>query len=85
MPSRAAPSMLLPNEAMCRREGKKEDIVVKQVTCPPCGVVVCAESDDELVVEFQQHAREHGMSLSRDQILAMAADLRTSFTPRVRR
>jgi predicted small metal-binding protein len=35
--------------------------------------VVRSESDDDLVAELQKHAREHHrMTLSRDQILAMA-------------
>ncbi len=63
----------------------REEIVVKQVTCPPCGAIIHASSDDELVAELQQHTREqHGMSLSRDQVLAMATGLR-SLVPRVGR
>jgi predicted small metal-binding protein len=44
----------------------------KVITCP-CGVVLRADADDELVQRAQQHASEaHGMQLSRDQALAMA-------------
>ena len=38
-----------------------------------CGHVVRGETDDELVANVQQHAREvHDMEISREQILAMA-------------
>jgi predicted small metal-binding protein len=46
--------------------------VEKIINCP-CGYVVKAESDEQLVAKAQQHAREvHQMELSRDQALAMA-------------
>lgn len=57
--------------------------MAKRVTCPPCGAIIHGESDDDLVAKLQKHSRdEHGMSLSRDQILAMSASLRTGVTPR---
>ncbi len=38
-----------------------------------CGTVVRGETDDELVANVQEHAREvHDMELTREQILAMA-------------
>ena len=38
-----------------------------------CGHVVRGETDDELVANVQEHAREvHDMEISREQILAMA-------------
>ena len=38
-----------------------------------CGHVVRGETDDELVANVQEHAREvHNMELPREQILAMA-------------
>ena len=38
-----------------------------------CGYVVRGETDDELVANVQEHAREvHDMELTREQILAMA-------------
>jgi predicted small metal-binding protein len=38
-----------------------------------CGVVVRGESDDELVVNAQKHAREgHNMEITREQALAIA-------------
>ncbi|MGE0464102.1 MAG: DUF1059 domain-containing protein [Vicinamibacterales bacterium] len=44
----------------------------KVINCP-CGFVVKANSDDELVAKAQEHARQvHQMELSRDQALAMA-------------
>lgn len=44
----------------------------KVIHCP-CGYIVRAETDDELVVQAQQHARAvHGMELTREQALAMA-------------
>lgn len=44
----------------------------KVITCP-CGFVLKADSDDQLVAKAQQHAKEvHQMDLSREQALAMA-------------
>jgi predicted small metal-binding protein len=38
-----------------------------------CGHVVRGETDDELVANVQEHAREvHEMDVSREQVLAMA-------------
>jgi predicted small metal-binding protein len=38
-----------------------------------CGQVVRGETDDELVANVQQHAREvHDMEITREQVLAMA-------------
>jgi len=47
-------------------------MVMKTVRCD-CGFIVRSGDDDKLVAELQQHARDdHGMSLSREQVLAMA-------------
>ena len=47
-------------------------MVMKTVRCD-CGFIVRSDDDDKLVSELQQHARDdHGMNLSRDQVLAMA-------------
>ena len=44
----------------------------KIINCP-CGFVVTADTDDELVAKAQQHAKDvHQMELTRDQALAMA-------------
>jgi predicted small metal-binding protein len=44
----------------------------KIINCP-CGFVVKAETDEQLVQKAQQHAKEvHQMDLSREQALAMA-------------
>ncbi len=44
----------------------------KVITCP-CGFVLQADSDDQLVAKAQQHAKDvHQMDLSREQALAMA-------------
>jgi predicted small metal-binding protein len=38
-----------------------------------CGYVVRGETDDELVVKVQKHAREvHDMEITKEQVLAMA-------------
>ncbi len=38
-----------------------------------CGYVVRGETDDELVANVQEHAREvHDMEITREQVLAMA-------------
>jgi predicted small metal-binding protein len=38
-----------------------------------CGHVVRGETDDELVVKVQKHAREvHDMEITKEQVLAMA-------------
>ena len=44
----------------------------KVVECP-CGAVVRASSDDELVGQVQHHASDvHDMEMSREQVLEMA-------------
>ena len=44
----------------------------KVINCP-CGFVVRADSDEDLVARAQTHAKEvHQMDLSREQALAMA-------------
>ena len=46
--------------------------MTKIINCD-CGRVVQGDSDDELVVAAQQHAREaHGMELTREQVLSLA-------------
>lgn len=46
--------------------------MAKVVHCD-CGYVARGASDDELVQDVQQHAKEvHDMDLSREQVLAMA-------------
>ncbi len=43
----------------------------KRITCPPCGNILSADTDDELVVIGQEHARvEHNTYLTADYILA---------------
>ena len=49
--------------------------MAKEVTCPPCGEVMRAESDDELVAIVKVHAKDqHGADLDRDDILATAVE-----------
>ena len=44
----------------------------KIVKCD-CGFVVRSDNDDKLVAELQKHAKEHHrMTVSREQVLAMA-------------
>ena len=44
----------------------------KEIECP-CGYVIRADSEDELVAKAQQHAKEaHEMELSAEEALAMA-------------
>jgi predicted small metal-binding protein len=44
----------------------------KVIKCP-CGFVLRAATDDELVSKAQQHAKQvHQMDLTREQALAMA-------------
>ena len=46
--------------------------MTKAISCP-CGHIVRAKNEQELVGKAQRHAKEaHGMELTRDQILAMA-------------
>lgn len=48
------------------------DEVAKVIECP-CGYLVRAETEDDLVRQAQHHARQvHDMDLSREQALAMA-------------
>ena len=60
--------------------------MIKQATCPPCGTIIHGENDDDLVKKLQQHTREqHGMVLSREQVLGMATGLRAGYTHRLTR
>ena len=44
----------------------------KLINCP-CGFVVKADSDEQLIAKAQQHAKEvHQMELSREEALAMS-------------
>ena len=43
----------------------------KVIHCP-CGVVVNGETEDALVANAEEHARTHGMKLTREEALAMA-------------
>jgi predicted small metal-binding protein len=48
-------------------------MAVRKIVKCDCGFVVRSDSDDRLVAELQKHAKEdHKMSLTREQILAMA-------------
>ena len=50
--------------------------MAKQVTCPPCGAVLSADTDDELVAKVQQHARDdHGAELTAEHILGQAQEV----------
>lgn len=47
--------------------------MVKKIVKCDCGFIVRSDSDDVLVAELQKHAREHHkMTLTREQVLAMA-------------
>ena len=47
--------------------------MTKIINCD-CGRVVGGDSEDELVAAAQKHAREaHGMELTREQVLSLAA------------
>lgn len=48
----------------------------KEVTCPPCGQVMKADDDDELVSMVQSHAKEtRNAELDKDHILASAREV----------
>jgi len=50
--------------------------MAKEVTCPPCGEVMRADDDDELVAKVQSHAMEqHGSELDREHIVASAREV----------
>jgi predicted small metal-binding protein len=54
------------------RSRKEVTPVAKIMQCD-CGQVVRGETDDELVANVQEHAREvHDMEITREQVLAMA-------------
>jgi predicted small metal-binding protein len=54
------------------RFGKEVTPMAKIMQCD-CGHVVRGETDDELVANVQNHAREvHDMEITREQVLAMA-------------
>ncbi|MGH8997682.1 MAG: DUF1059 domain-containing protein [Acidimicrobiales bacterium] len=45
--------------------------MTESLTCRPCGHVITAETEDQLVTDVIEHARsEHGHELARDHILA---------------
>jgi len=47
--------------------------MAKEVACSMCSFRIRADSDDELVQHFRQHAKEaHNNEPSREQVLAMA-------------
>ena len=47
-------------------------MINKFVKCD-CGFIVSSDNEDKLVAELTKHAKEHHrMSLSREQVLAMA-------------
>jgi len=46
--------------------------MTKVIRCP-CGTVLRAEDDEQVIAQAQRHAKEvHGMELSREQALAMS-------------
>jgi len=56
-----------------QRRGDHEAAIPERVIHCPCGYVVRAASEDELVSQAMTHAREsHQMDLTREQALAMA-------------
>jgi len=55
--------------------GVPEEVRVKEVTCM-CGWQ-CRGTEDEVVTQVQQHGREaHGAQATREEILALAVDVR---------
>ena len=47
--------------------------MIRKVVRCDCGFVVRTDNEEVLVAELQQHAKEHhGMTISREQILALA-------------
>jgi predicted small metal-binding protein len=52
---------------------RKEVTPMAKIMRCDCGYVVRGVTDDELVANVQEHAREvHDMELTREQVLAMA-------------
>ena len=52
---------------------KEETFMAKKFVKCDCGFVMRSDNDDSLVAEVQLHAsQEHKMTLSREQVLAMA-------------
>lgn len=57
-------------------DAEKEQVMLKEVTCPPCGEVIRAESDEELIAAVQRHAREdHQAELTPEHILSHATSV----------
>jgi predicted small metal-binding protein len=49
---------------------------LQEVLCPPCGTVIQAQTEDQLVEEVQAHAKQfHGHDPSREEILSFAREL----------
>ncbi len=54
------------------QRGKEVTQMAKIMRCD-CGHVIRGETDDELVTNVREHAREvHDMEVTREQVLAMA-------------
>lgn len=50
--------------------------MAKQRNCPPCGTILTADSDDELVAAVRAHALEHhGVELDPAHILEEAVEV----------
>lgn len=50
--------------------------MARELTCPPCGEVIGGESDDDLVANVQQHAKErHDLDLDREHILSSSREV----------
>jgi predicted small metal-binding protein len=49
---------------------------MKKVVCPPCGMEITGQTDDEVVRRVQEHARkEHATELTREHILKVAKEV----------
>ena len=58
--------------AMMMETNTRRHDMAKAVNCP-CGEVMSAETDDELVTLVQQHGKDvHNQAPSREDVLAMA-------------
>ena len=50
--------------------------MAKEVTCPPCGVVLRADDDEELIRIVQEHARaDHDTELNAQDIIESAREV----------
>lgn len=59
------------SEDLATERSVEDETKAKKITCPPCGNILSADTDDELVAIGQEHAKlEHNTYLTAEYILS---------------